>query len=41
MQLVDALDTPWKKSIRKQNKNLNSYSLYDHHLIKKTSLFSW
>ena len=33
MQLVDALETPWKRSIRKQNTNLNSLGLYDHHLI--------
>ena len=37
MQLVDALKTPWKQSIREQNTNLNGLSLYDHH----RSLFSW
>ena len=42
MHLVDALETTWKQSIKKQNTNLNSLSLYDHHLIeKKTSLFFW
>ena len=41
MQLVDALETPWKQPIGEQNTNLNCLSLYDHHLIKKTSLFSW
>ena len=35
IQLVDALETPWKQSIRAQNTNLNSLRLYDHHLIKK------
>ena len=40
MQLVDTLETTCKQSIREQNTNLNSLSLYDHHLIKKTSLFS-
>ena len=35
MQLVDALETPWKQSIREQNTNLNGLSLYDHHFIKK------
>ena len=35
MQLVDAFETSWKQSIREQNTNLNSLSLYDHHLKKK------
>ena len=35
-QLVDALKTPWKQSIREQDANLNRLSLYEHHLIKKT-----
>ena len=34
-QLIDALKTPWKQSIREQNTNLNGLSLYDHHFIKK------
>ena len=41
MQLVDALETSWKQSIREQNTNLNSLSVYDYHPIKKPSLFSW
>ena len=40
MQLVDALKTPWKQSIREQNKNLSSLSLYDHHNIKKYQAYS-
>ena len=35
MQLVDALETSWKQSKREQNTNINSLSLYQHHLIKK------
>ena len=41
MQLVDALETSWKQSIREQNTNLNSLSVCDYHLTKKPSLFSW
>ena len=42
IQLVDALETPWKQSIREQNTNLNCLSLYDHQKKKKkTSLFFW
>ena len=41
MQLVDALETSWKKSIREQNTNLNSRCLYDHYLIKKTQAYSF
>ena len=32
---------PWKETIRERNTSLNGLSLYDHHLIKKTSFFSW
>ena len=32
---------PWKETIRERNTSLNDLSLYDHHLIKKTSFFSW
>ena len=39
VQLVDALKTPWKQSIRKQNAHLNDLSLYDRHLIKKNKFF--
>ena len=39
MQLVDALKTPWKQSIREQNTNLNGLSLYDHHLIKNNQVY--
>ena len=40
MQLVDALKKPWKQSIREQNTNLNSGSIYGHHLIKKSQVYS-
>ena len=41
MHLVDALETTWKQSIKKQNTNLNSLSLYDHHLIEKKQVYSF
>ena len=34
MQMVDALNTPWKQSITEQN--TNNLSLHDHYFIKKT-----
>ena len=40
MQMVDALGTTWRQSIREQNTNLNSLSLYDHHLINKNQIHS-
>ena len=40
MQFVDALDRPWKQSIREQNTNLNGLGLYDYHLIKKKQVYS-
>ena len=39
MQLVDALETSWKQSIREKNTNLDSLSLYDHHLIKNNQVY--
>ena len=39
MQLVDALETSWKQSIREKNTNLNSLSFYDHHLIKNNQVY--
>ena len=40
MQLVDALETSWRQSTREQNINLNSLSLYDHHLFKNKQIYS-
>ena len=40
MQLVDDLEKPWKQSIREQNTNLSSASLYRHHPIKKSKVYS-
>ena len=34
MQMVDALNTPWKQFIREQN--TNNLSLHDDYFIKKT-----
>ena len=34
MKLVDAFQKSWKNSITEQNKNLNSLSLFAHHIIK-------
>ena len=40
MKLVDAFQKSWKKSITEQNTNLNSLSLFAHHLIKKHQVYS-
>ena len=40
MQLVDTLEKPWKQSIKEQNTNLNSGSIYGNHLIKKSQVYS-
>lgn len=37
VELVDGLKTHWKQSIREQNTNLNSLSLYDH---QKSQVYS-
>ena len=40
MQLINALGTSWKKSIKEENANLITLSIYDHHIIKNNRIFS-
>ena len=37
MQLINALVTSWKKSIKEEKANLITLSIFDHHLIKKNN----
>ena len=40
MQLINALDTSWKMSIKEEKSNLIIVSIYDHHQITTINFFS-